>query len=500
MTKKLMSVAAMAALLSTGASAFNTNLGGDILATATVLGSYSADGNTTTAAADLNVTGTRAHGDALIYPYFTQKDGWSSEVYVRNDGNVSMVAKVALYAANDSEEIKDFNIYLSPNDVFRFKIHDNSIDLNEDSVVTLAPRVENNSPVREHSANEVKFGDTDPVTIPFDEADCGYVVIYGMAETNATINGDDIIHHNHVNLFGEYRKLLDNARAGWRSGFGPGSLRNFENGTYKNGITAPALAPGLDTNSSYTWNDPSPVLTGTIRVMHGADENGARDMLLPAVAMQNYTAGQIMAWTEGETASLADRRFDSNASTATVADYAAQGLGLNSGIARDALAFSSNGFYYRFDNASGSIANNLIFTQPLKRVLTQLGNLDGFWAPVSGTPTGFVTGEEYQFFTQCTFWDEKENDFRVAGGSTLITSPYNGTGGDTGFNKEIQVLKDADLETASQFGGTYDAINGYASCNLSPANPSAPAIVTQMVGTDVDGNALTNWIHSVIKD
>jgi hypothetical protein len=505
MNKKIMSIVAAAAILTTGASAFNTNTDGKILATPTVEGNYTWDVNNKSANGTLlswNWTSVVNHGDAILYPYYTQKDGWASEIYVRNDGNRNIVAKVAIYTANDSQEIKDFNIYLSPNDVFRFEIKDGKIFLNEDSVVTMAPLPQDRNNEREHSSAEVKFGDTHPVELPFD-VESGYIVVYGMAEAR-TDNANDP-HHEHVKMFGDYRQFLDKYRAGWRDGFGVGSITNFENGTYKNGIAAPALlGDGTLTTDNYEWHDASQVLTGTVRLYKDADENnGARDMILNATYMNNYTDENIVVWTEGETASLADRRLDDNGSG--YADYSAHGVGSND-IAKDAYAFATKGFFFRFDNGSGSnIANQIIFNQPLKRVLTQLGNTQNIWTLRQGEDvSGFVTGEEYEFKTSCDFWDEKENSYVAVeqGGSGLITSPYNGEEGvaEYGYNQEIQILTDEDLEKAEMFDGRYDNINGYVSCDINSGTEGwMPAIVTQMIGSDVGGNALTNWIYSVRK-
>jgi len=516
MTKKLLSIAALTALLSTGASAFNTNHKGEIIVSKNLKkGHYSFVDDNNTAGQDiakLLVTDTVSHGDALIYPYFTQKNDWSSEVYVRNDSDKSMVAKVALYSLESSEEVKDFNIYLSPHDVYRFKIQNGKINLDEDSVVTYAPDIDarnysgektklNASSVKA-GKNGVAFGDVNPVDIPL-KTECGYIVIYGMAQ----VSNADNVHHNHIQLFSQYRKLLDGVRNGWRDGFGTGT-RNFESGTYKNGIAAPAIkvTDELNALTSYNWESPDASLTGTIRVLADANESGndARDMLLPAFAMQNYTdndAKQIMLWTEGETASLADRRFAKNPDTGR-ADYAKDNLVADGPIATDAKSFSGDGFYFRFDNAEGgAIANNLIFNQPLKRVLTQLGNHDGFWEIAGTNPSGFVTGEKYYFTLRCHYWDEKENKNTVATGSGLITSPYNPTPKKIEpFKKEIVILTDDLLENDEEaFGTKYNKINGYADCYMnSDAQP--PAIVSQMVGSDINGHALTNWTYSVKKN
>ena len=83
----------------------------------------------------------------------------------------------------------------------------------------------------------------------------------------------------------------------------------------------------------------------------------------------------------------------------------------------------------------------------------------------------------------------------MAGGSGLITSPFNGLDG-TPYIHEVEVLTNAELEKADTFGATYDSIAGYASCGLGTA---APAIVTEMVGSGIGETALTNWVYTTEK-
>lgn len=508
-----MSVAAAAVLMTSGAFAFETNTKGEIRTSTNKLANYSFGANNAAVANVLNVNQVTEHGDALLYPYFTQKDGWGSEVYVRNDSDNSIVAKVVLYSANDTQEVADWNIYLSPRDAYRFKIENGKVELNEDSVATIVPRPQDNNLQGEY--DEVLFGNEHPVTLDVNGTDIqdGYVVIYAMAQV-ADVTGDPLTnpgHTNHQVLFAHYRNLLDTYRPTWRAGYADSTI--FEGGAYLNGIAAPVMMGNLNSDitgnipAAYpasrilTWEDPAAVLTGTVRTYHNGDADvNARAMILNAVPFDNYTDGTTMLWSEGETAALADRRM--------ATDYSAQAVA-NSDIYQDAVnAFSTvPSFKYTFDNADGVQANKLIFTQPFKRTLTQLGNLDGLWvrnaALGAQEANGLFSGEEFYFSTNCRYWDESENRDKTEATLTTITSPYTPDPLTiTMHSKEVAQFANADLEMnpANGFSGQYDNVNGYADCSITTrtaAGVATPAIVTEMIATIEGERALTNWVYSV---
>ncbi len=59
-------------------------------------------------------------GDTLVYPFYMATSGIQTDFEVINTSdNLSVVAKVVVRSKKYSEELRDFLIYLSPNDVFR---------------------------------------------------------------------------------------------------------------------------------------------------------------------------------------------------------------------------------------------------------------------------------------------------------------------------------------------------------------------------------------------
>lgn len=57
-------------------------------------------------------------GQALIFPYYTVRGGWSTLFGVTNTSNLVVAVKVRFREAYNSRDVFDFNIILSPNDVW----------------------------------------------------------------------------------------------------------------------------------------------------------------------------------------------------------------------------------------------------------------------------------------------------------------------------------------------------------------------------------------------
>jgi len=424
-TKKLLSVAASVAVMSTGAIAFDAShnpvmgtIQTNSASGATTISSYT-DGNTS----DTNITiATGTQGDALIYPAFNQKDSWGTEIVVRNNSNKAIVAKAVLYAADDSRELKDFNIYLSPYDVSRFTIEGGKIKSADDSIRTYgiyphqaindANRTEElvdmqNSDIDKSDYAAISFADN--ADKPFDEdmtVEAGYVAIYGMEEVlthqyrkNPDANASKgswttdskNFHGDHAGLYAAYAASLDESRDGWRN-LTSSSNGNMLNGMFKSGVTQ---APNIDGNNSaggaisFKWAETdadiiennttfgpvSAVLSGTVRIYNPE----GRDMLLNATALDQFTDNRRVLWTEGEYASLADRcigKADANNaygddnSTATTSNKAVY---VGTCVENDAEQFVKANAVYNFSNAKGDVQENkLLVTQVYKRILAQL--------------------------------------------------------------------------------------------------------------------------------
>jgi len=533
-------------------------------------------------------------GDALIFPMFKQGDGWGTEIVVRNtDPNHAIVAKVAVYAADDSEELLDFNVYLSASDVVRFKIENGKVTSEDGSILRVFPAPSSGS----NDVTRDKFASKGRPFVRDLSTQKGYVVVYGMAQASTdqdSIDDQDMRYHKqHPRLFKNYRRELDACRPDWRTGHqyamvngtytrhtlasnnvdnysvpAPNQANNcnlrFKDDTFiainkvidsatqasilasrikdkasaaealdqvENMLTKvqdlalPAYSsiakvekrlkvslaaitkakdlvqPGdvatkselaeiantindlaqqvatavTNISSSATpsapgnfFGDVDPSLTGTVRLYNAI--NGARDMVLPATAIENFTSGNKIIYTEGEIASLQDRRIIGNGD--------GWAMYFEHGIRTDAKAFMVRSASYNF--AAESLANKLTITQPYKRVLVQLGNDDGYWQNSDSDFGGF----SYLY----SVFDENEHIDNI----TYTHSPHNSFGKILSDELETSL---ANLEEGTEFEGK----NGFALLrftNIDGHTSGIPAIITQMVGTTVGGVPQLNWIYS----
>lgn len=513
----MLSVAAAAILTSTGAFAFETNTQNVILTSATggatVVADYKPEAtydstkellNNFTIAnpADANLTlSTNLFGDALIYPAFRQGGEWESEIVVTNTSSTdAVVAKVVLYAGSDSREYVDFNIYLSADDVFRFTIKDNKIVTSDDSIAKAVY-----SPASTEAARDVPVMNTlgEPMEVQFyDEGESltslekGYVVIYGMTQAiddnNLTDTLEEDYHLEHGQLFTDYRELLDDCRPGWRNAFD----NSDANGAIVNGMITSAI-PAPDTNLTCAavdhtdFSTVAPILTGTVTIANSGMD--AREVTLHATALENFTAdNQMVMWTEGEFASMADRHIviadDNNMTLASLPQT--RGFYDESEVQNDNDAFKFTAAYYAFKADSDQVTtltNSFLITQPYKRTLIQLGNDESLWAEVNTDhPYGGFCKDAYTVFND---GEVPHSDSINPDDMITITSPYNSTTVTLNCDMEYNELASmSDLEA----GTDHEDTNGFARISFGTVG----GIVTQQIGTMVNGQAQTSWVYA----
>jgi hypothetical protein len=555
-------------------------------------------------------------GDALIYPLYKAKDGWETEIIVRNtDSEHAIVAKASLRRKTDSLEVFDFNIYLSADDVARFTIKEDKTDgggiiiYSEDgSILRKVPSASSNGNdiTKDYFATKDKPFYVDKNTrgrmvrdngalVGLTDAGAGYVVIFGMGEAKGKNDdkGEDRYHDDHARLFADYRKELDVCRAPWRVGVGKAMLngtfiRNTIIYTNDDGsnqystkvnfsIPAPNQAEDCvpnggavagnyfgDVNKDYKNG-----LTGTVRIYTATDKDNnktrdaTRDMILPAVAVKNFTDGNKIIYTEGEIAALQDRRIlptnspvpltpinAVNASSVSgsldamgyIPTYWYQNYGYDNldssyvwpglapsgnpvgfqdnvqnnlwvwaeywepGICKDATAFHVNRTTYTFD--AKSVANQLIVTQPYKRILVQMGNDDRYWQDV------ILPAYEPPVYEE----DGKLKSKGHFGGFSSLYNVYNEHEKmtDTLYpispnNPLTRILRPelasmVNLEKGTEFEGE----NGFARLwftNEAGQRKPIPAIITQMIGSTIDIGTTgapvlvpeLNWIYSQFR-
>jgi len=560
-TRKILSAAAAVALITTGVMAFETNSNGDILAGAKE-SSYIGGVN---AQSDLNLS-EDLRGDALIYPFYRHSDGWETEIVVRNTTENAIVAKAVVYSGDESDEVVDFNIYLSPRDVFRFTMKDDNLYTKDGSMPykEISPRfalkdgsLKNDRAVMnphwddkkaDYSNHAYKDGkDGFPIIVTdgqrtnnilktYNDVTKGYVVIYGLTQYPSEADGIQFPYHKkHLEMWKDYRRLLDDCRPGWRRSFTAGGM---EHGAMTTAIDvlAPNVAPNCGRNdgpsapedanigaassilasSGYDLSKFGDVdksaLVGTVRVYNGGDNNlEARELLLPAQPVANFTDGNMLLWSDGEYANLADRRIED-------AKYQ------EDDIQNDAMnAFGITEAFYTYhrtrdgdDPHNGVLADNLIVTQPLKKVLTQLEetvdtehwtaatNCHPRLAPSQNSTSGMG------FYIYDVTVDEQENigDIVITPDFEHFTSPYipELEIPEKAFCDELQIItrdQIPNIEHITRAEGEFEDGEGYVYMNFSQgadteqgSRNGIPAIVTQMVGSKVNGVAQTNWIYA----
>ena len=508
-TKKLLSAAVAVAVMTSGAMAFDFRTDGTIVddITKTRIGQNGQIINNSTNASyiggqDANTSlkiSTNSKGDALIYPAF-KTGNWDSELVVRNSQDYAVVAKVVLYASDNSRELMDFDIYLSPYDVFRFKINaDRTVTTEDGSFALVDPTL---------ATDDHKFI-TEKTTIGklADGVDGGYAIIYGM--TQARDKGD--YHGNHTKLFKDFRSLVslcrDNDNNGtntpsWRDVLGSNSP-DISNGTaIRTRVVAPSVPVGcaiaklgndkdynatvnsMDSNFTSVGSD---ALFGDVRI---STTNGdSRDLLIKATALDNYSAdNQMLLWVPGEYAAIQDRRMTDT-----------DGDGLSeyniAGLRNDSTTFITKPVYYTFDKNEKNGANSVIVTQPTKRALVMANDLDGYWnIGVTGKNASNNTWGEFN--VRSAYRDENENLDTAATSLQVVISPVSGDP-DAAYKNELQVFSNPErTETSANSLFRDSKTNGFAIMNLGVRNRGLPAIVTQMTGSIVGGKAQTNWIYS----
>jgi len=519
--KKMLSAVAALAVISTGAMAF------EIISTDNQIGVSLSDG--TKKAANYTTIDSRAtqansllarsadfKGDALIYPLFTQKmndgtDKWETEISVRNTQNKAVIAKVALFRASDSKEVRDFNIYLTPYDVFRFKISGNKITTMDGSIVKATPLPNKGDGLVMNTHGELlQVGpefpaseeaiDTDKDGVKTPGAESGYVVIYGMAQYNEL----NTYHGETATLAKDYRKLMDICRPGWRhaydmNGMVDGVMMYNKTSTGKDPVT-PSLANYCA--AGYTGNTKGNVydkyynrydlakfgdvdektLVGSVKISN-AETNNERDMLLNATAMKNYSSNNMIMWAPGEFADFADRGLVNN-----VYD--------RDRLLADAKAFLVDEAYYTFK--AGDVQNTLLVTQPMKRILMQSGEGigEGYWQDVSSR--GWAWGT---FTIDYNIFDENETSYAATVGLVQLVSPYTNTGSVKGYDFEVQPITDIQARAKDSADFYKDGkliTDGFVPIKFQGNANGLPAIVTQMTGSVVNGKAQTNWIYAPV--
>lgn len=528
MTKTFISIAAAAAMLTTTISAFDATRGDGLImketgAVTARIGSY-LNGNVAQLPATI-VKGVPGQlGDALIYPAFWSNNGFQTDFSVINTSSTeAIIVKVVLYSAKDSKELRDFNVYLSANDVFRATIKNGKIVSTDGSTIVSSQTTQQ----EDHDYNYLDSGVFASADTPFETTtngeDVGYIAVYGMVQVdkaNTAANVDARYHKKHENLWRDYRHLVDQCRGeNARS-----SMAEIVGGMYVGGnVNIPNIdlasatvyagtsdSCGVLTDTTMYGGDARPVafkspeniLTGTLTVS-GEDSRGTRSMALKPTPFTNFADGtNALLWSEGELASISDRCIQwgkgnvGNAAQDT-AYYDA------TCVNDDALSTAISQTLYEF----GSKESKLVVTQPWKRTLIQIDG-DGATLPAAklwsgktwqtGTNVnGIVSGTDLKDYNVANYgafafagravYNDDEDMYRPGTGS-FIVSPANESTPENTIPNEVSVFDPISDK------GSYES--GYALLNYKPG---MHGIVTQMIATEVGGTAEISWLYPFTK-
>jgi len=556
MMKKVISAVLAGVLMTSGASAFETNTVGTIVDLAGNKGVY----NTSNVASEVlsrsfdSPTDDRMSGDALIFPAYKMNENWETEVVFRNNyDDRGVVAKVVLYTGDTSREVFDFNVYLSANDQVRFVLDSTqTFKSNDCSIVTRASFGTSTEP--DNSSTSTKFAcDTDAypngfeynirdhlneqakMDITSEVLENGYIVVYGIFETN--LNGytgdvfnynrpsltlsnvrinDNTFHFRHLELWRLYREVMDTYRTPlWRDW-----QETMTYGVYTQ--SAPLPAPNV--RDTLVNDGVQPVgqnaLSGSVRIYSAADVAEPRDLILPATALANFSDDNtLMLWASTEYASIGDRCIDVDdinaplIDTDTFVNYNATCVG------NDTDTFLVDNAVYTFkhdaNDITGDMANTLLITQPTKRFLAQLfynnaglALADTYWTfntttcpresiSAHGTPAVY-DGSEYGIRANLgAVFDDDENSYTLST-DVDVFSPYTLDATITAHCDELETLSNIELNFNDEIGAFAQDKNGFVKVdfNNGDIDTRLPAIITQMKATRVNGVAKTNWFYA----
>ena len=511
MVKKLFLSAVTIGALATSAMAYNIDELSDMSPTRVNTNEVNQTKNNNWS--DIIVKGfnQKTTSNALIFPAYFVGNGWETHLRVINTDSNGVVAKVVFYAGTDSHEVVDFNIYLSPNDVWT-----GTLKVDDDGVAKLIS-TDGSAPLEDGSMASVE----NPLKKTLD-VQTGYVEVIAMAETNQTKSTYKDGHEDHAGLRKAYTEFANLMRTGKKD---PDLI--WQNGVIQNKV---ASYPYLDINFTKlkgqdidkdgkidynltpltTYN----ILTGDVRI---TDTVNGKDMVLPAYKVDytitnktkfgtNY-AGDALIYLEGEKANLADIEIDTNGK-----DYNFTNL------QTDINSISTNKVYLTYGDAAPQNMVALI-TNPFKRLYVQSGldDADGSQdAKISNgskavklknlssatyytnaqlaqaAPLSDIDYGSFKLVAQIYDENEKLSSASMFSPATTPTIELKKEVSSTGNS-----LTDKDsLANYLNQAGNNGFKKGFVKLtNAKGSSIKIPGIVTQMIATTAAGKTITNWIE-----
>jgi len=439
------------------------------------------DYNTSSISSELNKA-VAEENTGLIFPAYFVGNGWESTIKVVNTSNFPVVAKVVFYDAKDSHEVRDFNIYLSGNDVWT-----GTIKVDDDGVAKIIS-TDDSAPL-EMKNNEYKMASADEPMKGKITSNKGYIEVIPMVQADTDAHGVSL-RKAYID-FSYHERLVE------------GKTKNdvvFKNGVVQNNVVYTPYMK-LDINATYDIDGDGKngehfkavkagALDGYIRI---TDTVKGKDMIHKPVYVKfdTNTSGNMygLVYLEGEKANLADVTLENN------------GIDNKYDLAKldEAVeSLSVSKAYITFGEAS---LNNMyaLVTSPLKRVYVQQALMDnntsakafeGYKLNKDGNDV-----ESYGYVTLVAqIFDNNENmasasQFSPANTPTIkLYNEISSTGNDVNNDNHL-------AHYISQAGYS----EGYAYVTRSGGNGVIPGIVTQMIATQAGGKVVTNWFDPVTR-
>ena len=521
--KSFLSTVTAIAVMTTGAMAFDVKEDGTIYDRIANINAAYIGG---VQSANVLTRSASQKGDAIVFPAFRQslessdeaEKGWATEAVIRNNSANAVLAKVTFHSAVDSQELFDFNIYLSGHDAFRFTIENGTIKTTDGSIpnfkLTNTDASNPSLPDTIAADNQVLMnqdGTEYDIKEGFNQ-EKGYFTVIAMAEA------DKAYHKRHQTLYRDYRRLLDDCRPEWRESYSDNAngISNgvivfnaqvaFGQNVIQQTIAAPNVAIDCDIPETKIegadFTDPgAEVLFGTVRLYNNL--NDKRDLIIPATAISNVTDANMLIYTEAELSNINDRTIidhDADPLTMSIYDEAM--------VRADAATFLTTHFDYTYENTSltvGSIEtkvqNTVLSTQIGKRTLIQLGNDDLYW-----NTTGFNQANGEGSFKildiDKNLWDEAERSCSTGSGYIGVSPDGSKVcvAEETYTDELVSMNNLQDLLISSETYFQEETTKGFAKVAFSGvvAGQGLPSITTQMIGTGIDGEAQVNWVYSPV--
>lgn len=436
------------------------------------------------------------NGDALLFPAFYAGGGFKTQIKIINtSGQYANVAKVIFFEKETSKEIKDFNIYLSANDVW-------VADVVERDGKFYIESTDNSSPLETIDYAMASIYNPLSVEIP---SNAGYFEVV----KSVVVNND--YHSQHLTLRKDYSEWATKVRTG-----GLTTVTLIDDGIFAN-VTSPSIDTintGIVFGNNIEVLAKDATLVGEVKLINTITKTA---MTIPPVYYDYNNPETGLVYLEGEKGNMIDITLGRDAN-----GMLKYGVNKTLGEWLDDLESKDiDDVILAYDNEDAIDNNFILMTSPFKRTIVQRENfapntndglvtlnpydpLDRFdgaegrklFEGVQTDENGEITNFGY-YKAFAAIYNNEETEFDSIAFSPALPSYLT-------FTKEVQSTEslEATLSTYIRQSIAQDATfanGGYVVIDFDKAGYDIPSIATQMVGTYVEGQGVTNWVYPAIN-